>query len=141
MDVTTAAFPITHPIGITFTTATPTIEIFFQVPRLRNDAIAVDGTLDRLFNTDLVVTLFSHAYNPATDCCVTTCPDNSGVSLGINNNPPMCVTCATGMFFNSVTRSCQCNTGHYSVSQALTNETLCFPCFAPLCTSCLQATR
>ena len=133
--------PVTRPIGITFTTTTPTIELFFQVPRLRNDALAVDGTLDRLFNTDLVVTLFSHAYNPATDCCVTTCPANSGVSLGINNNPPMCVTCGTGMFFNSVTRSCECNIGHYSVNQTLTNETLCFPCFAPLCTSCLQATR
>lgn len=51
-------------------------------------------------------------------------------------DPPTCVQCSAGLIYNSVTGSCQCQTGYYVVSQASTNYTQCYPCFAPLCQTC-----
>ena len=52
------------------------------------------------------------------------------------SDPITCVQCSSGLIYNSITGSCQCQTGYYSVVQATTNFTQCYPCFAPLCQSC-----
>ena len=52
------------------------------------------------------------------------------------SDPITCVQCSAGLIYNSVTGSCQCQTGYYSVAQVSTNYTQCYPCFAPLCQSC-----
>ena len=141
----TGALPntFTHPIGYIFTTTTPQVEITITIPRLR-DAAAAANTLDRTMQTSLSVEVYSLAYDPANDCCVTTCPADNGIILPDPNSattPPICYQCTAGLFFNSVTRQCECQTGYYQVTQALTNEIQCFPCFAPLCQTCQQATR
>ena len=137
---------INHPLGYVFKTATPSIQITINLPRGRDDAQAIGVSptvdlLDRTVKSHLEVTLYSLVYNPITDCCDTTCPANSGVSLGIGLNPPMCILCAQGLIYNDITRQCQCQTGFYAVTQAITNETTCFPCYAPLCQSCNVTNR
>lgn len=110
------------------------------MPRAADDTTGSPG-LDRTIATALAVTQLSTAYNPATDCCVQSCPVNSGVSLGINLNPPTCVACTAGLVYNSATRACQCQTGFYPVTQLQTNQVQCFPCLAPLCQACTNLTR
>ena len=139
----TAAITFPHPIGYIFTSATPQVEITITIPRLR-DAVANAGDLDRTMSTTLLVQYYNVAFDPANDCCVATCPLDSGIILPDPNaatSAPMCIQCTAGLFFNSVTRQCECQTGHYIVTQANTNEVQCFPCFAPLCQTCLVATR
>ena len=137
-SIRTGALPL--EIGYTFLTATPTIEIDMIIPRDINSA-ANPGDNDRTITVGFVLTKYSHAYNPLTDCCNATCPAGSGVLLGVGINPPVCQVCATGQFFNSVTRACECQTGHYEVIQVLTNEAQCFACYAPLCQSCNATSR
>lgn len=55
------------------------------------------------------------------------------------------MSCTLGLVYNSITGSCQCQTGYYNVTQtsstgALIGTTQCYPCFAPLCQSCNQTT-
>ena len=149
-NVTSAAgpfFPVTHQIfpirlGYIFQTATPAITITLNLPRG-----SVAG-IDRTATTTLAVVQYSKAYNPPTDCCVTMCPPNNGISLGfvgvliggIQPTIPYCVACTAGLIYNSNLGQCQCQTGYYSVTQS-TGQVQCFPCFAPLCQSCLQATN
>jgi len=132
---------ITRTLGYVFTTATPSITITINAPRSFEDSTSLSPGF-RVLSTSLVILKYANAYNPVTDCCVVFCPANSGVTLGINGNPPTCVTCTAGLVFNSVTGACQCQTGYYSVTQsATTNITQCFPCYAPLCQSCNSTTR
>ena len=98
---------------------------------------AAGPPVDRTIKTLLTVTQYSLVYNPATDCCVTSCPANSGINLGLSvPTLPACVNCSAGLVYNSVTGQCQCQTGFYSVLAANTNQTQCFPCFAQLCQTC-----
>lgn len=128
-----------NDLGFVFTSASPAIEVTINLPRaIEFGALVATG---RTISSSLTVTQFSSAYDPITDCCVQFCPENSGVSLGINLNPPVCQACTAGLVYNSATRSCQCQTGFYTVTQALTNVTQCFPCFAQLCQSCNSTTR
>jgi len=116
---------VNHPLGYVFSTSTPAIQITIYVPRARDDTISNAAIplnqLDRTMSTELIVTLYSLVYNPLTDCCDTSCPANSGVSLGIGLNPPMCISCSSGLIYNSNTKQCQCQTGFYAVTQAITN--------------------
>jgi hypothetical protein len=123
----------TESIGYIFTSATPVVSITLNVPR--------DAVNNLKFETNLVVTQYSNAYDPIADCCVQFCPANSGVN--ILSTPPTCISCTLGLVYNSVTGQCQCQTGYYSVVQA-TGQSVgskqCYPCFAPLCQTCQQAT-
>ena len=84
-----------RPIGYIFSSANPTVEITITYPRVRDDTIAVAlGTLDRTVSTSLVLTQYNQAYNPTTDCCVLTCPANSGIELPVlPSTTPTCVVC------------------------------------------------
>ena len=138
----TAGTSDTLRLGYVFSSATPSVQVIINMPRFTDyTGATVAPAGDRRVSTSLTVIQYSSAYNPATDCCVQFCPANSGVSLGINLNPPMCVACTAGLIYNSATHACQCQTGYYSVVQALTNQTQCFPCFAPLCQSCNETSR
>jgi hypothetical protein len=130
-------------LGYVFSVVNPTVEISITLPRQRSDTLAYDGSIDSTVATSLVLRLYSLAYNPSTDCCDTTCPVNSGLQLAPvgSSIPPSCVVCANGLFYNAVTRVCQCQTGYYSVTQVATGQVACFPCFAPLCQSCTNLTR
>ena len=142
INVTTnppSPFPIR--VGYIFQTANPQITVVINLPR--GTSTATSGTsADRLVRTTLTVTQYSLVYNPATDCCVTQCPANSGINLGIATPTlPACVTCNAGLVYNSVTGQCQCQTGYYSVLTANTNQTQCFPCFAQLCQTCASTSN
>ena len=66
--------------------------------------------------TSLVVQYYTVAFDPVNDCCVATCPLDSGIilpDLNTATRPPICMQCSAGLFFNSVTRQCECQTGHY----------------------------
>jgi len=113
------------------------------------DGVTASPNLDRTVTTTITLTKYSLAYDPASDCCVTQCPPNNGINLGFINNPPpnppvivipSCVPCTAGLIYNSAIGQCQCQTGYYSVTQS-TGIVQCFPCFAPLCQSCLAATN
>lgn len=125
----------TTTIGYIFKSATPVVSLVINAPR--------DAANQLKFESILVVTQYSNAYDPIADCCVQFCPANSGVN--VLTTPPTCVTCNLGLVYNSITGSCQCQTGYYSVVQTTaTNVSLgttqCYPCFAPLCQSCNQTT-
>ena len=132
-------FPIR--VGYIFQTGNPQITVVINLPR--GTSTATTGiTADRTVTTTLTVTQYSLVYNPASDCCVTQCPTNSGINLGIAiPTLPSCVTCNAGLVYNSVTGQCQCQTGFYSVLAANTNQTQCFPCFAQLCQTCGSTTN
>ncbi len=122
-------------IGYIFKSATPVISVTITAPRDPVNALRI--------TSNLVVTEFSNAYDPASDCCVVKCPANNGVN--VFTTPPTCAACTIGLVYNSITASCQCQTGFYSVVQATAGgqslgTTQCYPCFAPLCQSCNQTT-
>ena len=142
----TAPFP--YRIGYIFKTTNPLVQIVINVPRSTDTTTryltgtALTTTLDTTVQSTISVTQYSLVYNPATDCCVTSCPPNSGINLGvIVPTVPSCVACTSGLVYNSLTAQCQCQTGFYSVVQASTNQTQCFPCLAQLCQTCAQATN
>ena len=132
-----ASVPVPNPIGYVFNRDTPTIEINIVMPRGRDDTAAMSTALDRSMVTSIILTKYSIAYNPLTDCCDTTCPVNSGVILPATGGPAMCIACSAGLFYNTVASNCQCKIGYYQVTQAATNDVQCYPCLAPLCQSCL----
>ena len=101
-----ATTTVNHPIGYVFTRETPTIEINIVMPRYRDDTQTIQNVLDRSMSTSLILTKYSQAYNPLTDCCDTTCPVNSGVTLPASGGPPMCIACSAGLFYNTVTSNC-----------------------------------
>jgi hypothetical protein len=125
--------PTIPDIGYIFTVANPTIVITINAPR-PTETTATPRILR--FITSTVVTQFSQAYDPILDCCVRTCPPNSGVNVA--SSPPSCLSCSSGLIYNSVIRQCQCQVGFYSVVQSVTGTTQCYPCQAPLCQSCTQ---
>ena len=140
ISAVTAIVPVR--IGYIFTSATPSVEINVNLPRGIDATEATSSNLDRQFDTTIKVVRYDYVYNPLTDCCNTTCPDNSGVIIPADSSyPPMCASCSAGLIYNSLTKMCQCQTGHYQVVNALTNEVQCFPCFAPLCETCQLATK
>lgn len=120
-------------IGYIFTSATPVVSITINAPRDPNNNLR--------FQTNLVITQFSSAYDPIADCCVKFCPANSGVN--VLSSPPTCMTCSLGLFYNSITGACECQTGYYPVVQAggqAEGSMQCYPCFAPLCQTCTKDT-
>lgn len=130
---TTTPNPI--KIGYIFKSATPVISITITASR--------DPVNSLRINSNLVVSEFSNAYDPVSDCCVVKCPSNNGVN--IFTNPPVCAACNMGLVYNSILRSCQCQTGFYKVVQSTAagvslGSTQCYPCFAQLCQDCNQAT-
>lgn len=114
LPLRTANIPI---IGYIFTVPNPTIVITINTPRPTEVAPSV-RTLR--FTTTTVITQYSQAYDPILDCCVTTCPPNSGVN--VESTPPSCKACNSGLFYNNVLRICQCQTGFYSVIQSVTRQ-------------------
>jgi hypothetical protein len=147
VTATNTPSPTINPVGYIFSSAEPAIEISITLPRGIDFTIGtlIAPTYNRELTTTLTVTQYSSAYDPKTDCCVTTCPANSGVNLGTPGTvpppPPTCIQCTAGLVYNSVTKSCQCQTGYYPVTQDRTNQTQCFPCFAQLCQTCTAAIR
>lgn len=131
-DDVNQVFPVID-IGYIFTTATPVVSISINTPRDPANSIRLQ--------TLLVITQFSSAYDPVSDCCVQFCPANSGVN--IQSTPPTCVACTLGLFYNSVSGSCECQPGFYVVEQTSgqsIGSRQCYPCFAPLCQSCTKET-
>lgn len=91
-------------IGYIFQTANPTVTLTLNVPRDTGVGVVQIQSL-------LVINKFDNVYNPATDCCTTQCPANSGVN--VNSVPISCVSCTAGLIYNSVTGQCQCAVGMY----------------------------
>ena len=120
-------------IGYIFTVTNPTITISINAVR------PIETTLARTlrFVSTTVLTEYSQAYDPIIDCCVRTCPPNSGVN--VNSNPPSCIACTAGLIYNTVSRQCQCQVGFYTVTQSVTQQVQCYPCQAVLCQSCAVA--
>ena len=108
------SIPVTH-FGYIFTSATPSVEVNVNLPRMVSTTLSSDANaLDRQFTTTVAVIRYDYVYNPLTDCCGTTCPANSGVIIAAASTyPPMCASCSAGLIYNSLTRRCQCQTGHY----------------------------
>ena len=111
---TSATIPV---LGYIFTVPNPTIVITINTPRPTDNA---SPTRILRFTTTTVITQYSQAYDPILDCCVTTCPPNSGVN--VESTPPSCKACNSGLFYNNVLRICQCQTGFYSVIQSVTRQ-------------------
>lgn len=76
---------------------------------------------------------FQLVYDPITECCVGSCPVNTG--LNVNNAPATCVKCDTskGLYYNPSTSSCSCITGYYLDANL---QFQCFPCQGPFCATC-----
>ena len=131
-DSNNKVFPVID-IGYIFNTATPVVSITINTPR--------DAVNSLKLQTLLVITQYSNAYDPVSDCCVKFCPANNGVN--ILSTPPTCVACTLGLFYNSVSGSCECQPGFYVVEQTSgqsVGSKQCYPCFAPLCQSCTKET-
>lgn len=137
LTATTAADLFSFPtIGYIVSSATPIITITINMPRPANTST----NLINIIYASMIINQYSQVYDPASDCCVTKCPSNNGVN--VVSSPPSCISCgnATGLVYNSISGTCQCKTGFYSVTQAVSNSTQCYPCFAQLCQSCNQST-
>jgi len=137
-DITTIDDTGVIQFGYIVNTPTPIITITITVSR----PVSTGGATLYKFNTDLSVIQYSSVYNPANDCCTDKCPANSG--LNIASSPPTCQTCGnatSGLYFNSIFGNCTCSDGYYSTQVGTgSGATQCYPCFAPLCQTCTQAT-
>ena len=74
-------------ININSNTATVTVDIKF----LRSGAAAATAAGDIAIITYARLAQYARAYDPATGCCVTGCPANTGLNVVID--PPTCVAC------------------------------------------------
>ena len=85
------------------------------------------------FNIEVDLFEFTEVYDPVTQCCVSKCPNSSGLDVTVT--PSVCVACdfSKGLSFNPSTSSCKCADGFY-LNPALQFQ--CFPCQAKLCAVC-----
>lgn len=129
----------TKDVGIVIKTANPVLTFIVTIPRPADASNAHAPPLTtRRFVADLTVEIreYSQVYNPVTDCCISQCPDGSGVNL--KSTPPSCIVCKgdPNLSFDSNTGVCSCKTGYYNTLSDSNGNLACFPCMAKLCSTC-----
>ena len=89
--------------------------------------------VDQSLFSYILVSQYLKAYDPSTGCCVSSCPDQTGLDVSLVL--PFCVSCNTqaGLFYNPNNGTCTCLAGYY-LDPSTTFQ--CFPCSALFCDIC-----